>query len=164
MLTTINFFRSRKFERIDYADIILYFEKELKSKVSYSEEDVKFTYNDLVFDVDYNFYITKRSRVTNVSYINPEYVNIRFLVEIPVVLPEQASRQLLFIIDSICQRFDLGILYDGIKDVESFDMIKLMNFLRVSREEFIKHNVEFEYYTIPTNVISHVSNYHIVLF
>ena len=59
MLTTINFFRSRKFERIDYADIILYFEKELKSKVCYSEEDVKFTYTDLVFDVDYNLYITK---------------------------------------------------------------------------------------------------------
>ena len=59
MLTTINFFRSRKIERIDYADIILFFEKDLKCKVSYSEEDVKFAYLDEVFDVEYNFYITK---------------------------------------------------------------------------------------------------------
>mgnify|MGYP003295469897 CR=1 FL=1 len=130
MLTTINFFRSRKIERIDYADIILFFEKDLKCKVSYGEEDVKFTYLDEVFNLEYNFYITKRSRVTNVAFINPEYVNIRFLIEVPVVLPEQASRQILQVIDSVCNRFDFCILYDGIKDVEAFDMLKLMNYFR----------------------------------
>ena len=163
MLTTINFFRSRKIERIDYADIILFFEKDLKCKVSYGEEDVKFTYLDEVFNLEYNFYITKRSRVTNVAFINPEYVNIRFLIEVPVVLPEQASRQILQVIDSVCNRFDFCILYDGIKDVEAFDMLKLMNYFRNIRQEFLKNNPDYQYYTLPTTIISHISNYHQVM-
>lgn len=160
---TINFFRSRNLERIDYADVILYFEKDLKCEVIYGEEDVKFIYKDIVFDLEYNFSITKRSRVSNVSFINPEYVNIRFCLDIPEVMPEQASREVIALIDQVCRRFDLGVLYDGIKDVEQFDVMKMMNYFGSTRRIFLEQNPEFEYYTVPSNILTHVSNYHQVL-
>lgn len=160
---TINFFRSRNLERIDYADVILYFEKDLKCEVIYGEEDVKFIYKDIVFDLEYNFSITKRSRVSNVSFINPEYVNIRFCLDIPEVMPEQASREVIALIDQVCRRFDLGVLYDGIKDVEQFDVMKMMNYFSSTRRAFLEQNPEFEYYTVPSNILTHVSNYHQVL-
>ncbi len=159
----INFFRSRNLERIDYADVILYFEKELNCQVIYGEEDVKFIYKDNVFDLEYHFYITKRSRVSNVSFINPEYVNIRFLLEVPIVLPEPASRTVLTLIDQICKEFSLGILYDGIKDVEAFNLVKMMNYFSQARKEFIEQNPDFEYYTLGSKAITHFSNYHQIL-
>lgn len=162
-MMTINFFRSRNLERIDYADVILYFEKDLKCEVIYGEEDVKFIYKDIVFDLEYNFSITKRSRVSNVSFINPEYVNIRFCLDIPEVMPEQASREVIALIDQVCRRFDLGVLYDGIKDVEQFDVMKMMNYFGSTRRIFLEQNPEFEYYTVPSNILTHVSNYHQVL-
>ena len=162
-MITINFFRSRNLERIDYADVILYFEKDLKCEVIYGEEDVKFIYKDIVFDLEYNFSITKRSRVSNVSYINPEYVNVRFCLDVPVVMPEQSSREVLSLVDQVCRRFDFGVLYDGIKDVERFDMMKMMNYFSSARNTFLEQNPDYEYYTIPSNILTHVSNYHQVL-
>lgn len=160
---TINFFRSRNLERIDYADVILYFEKDLKCEVIYGEEDVKFIYKDIVFNLEYIFSITKRSRVSNVSYINPEYVNIRFCLDVPEVMPEQSSREVLALIDQVCRRFDLAVLYGGIKDVESFDVMKMMNYFSTTRTLFLEQNPEYEYFVLPSNILTHISNYHQVL-
>lgn len=162
-MITINFFRSRNLERIDYADVILYFEKDLKCEVIYGEEDVKFIYKDIVFDLEYNFSITKRSRVSNVSFINPEYVNIRFCLDVPEVMPEQSSREVLSLIDQVCRRFDFAVLYDGIKDVEKFEIMKMMNYFSSTRNAYLEQNPEYEYYMLPSSVLTHISNYHQVL-
>ena len=142
-MITINFFRSRNLERIDYADVILYFEKDLKCEVIYGEEDVKFIYKDIVFDLEYNFSITKRSRVSNVSYINPEYVNVRFCLDVPVVMPEQSSREVLSLVDQVCRRFDFGVLYDGIKDVEPMTHC-LDDFEYVLREDEVEESIKVD--------------------
>ena len=162
MELTISFFKSRQLERVDYAEIILYFEKELNCKITYTDEEVKMTYYDEVFDFSYDFLITKRSRVKNFALLNPEYVNIRFLVNVPINLPEQTSRQIVSLIDDICQRFDLTIFYDGIKDVEKLDIVKLMNYFLEEKKHYLLSNQEISQaiYYLDSLYLSHIANYH----
>ena len=42
-------------------------------------------------------------------------------------------------------------------------MLKLMNYFRNIRQEFLKNNPDYQYYTLPTTIISHISNYHQVM-
>ena len=114
MAMVIHFFRNRNLERFDYADLFLHFEELPNCVVTSDDEQVTIVYQDELFNLKYPFYITKRSRVSNIYSISAQYVNIRFLVEIPEILPEPVSRQVLSVIDNLCQKFQFDIYYDTI--------------------------------------------------
>jgi len=159
MLFTISFFKSRNLEKIDYAELILYFEKELKCKITYGEEEVRMNYTDEVFDITYSFLITKRSRVNNLALLNPEYVNIRFLIELPLIIPEQVSREIFKVIENICLKFNFGVYYEGLDDIEHIDISKLMaQFLILRSKELINYNEPIYY--LENIVITHIANFH----
>ena len=159
MAMVINFFRNRNLERFDYADLFLHFEELPNCLVTSDDEQVMMLYHDELFNLKYPFYITKRSRVSNIYSISAQYVNIRFLVEIPEILPEPVSRQVLSVIDNLCQKFQFDIYYDGAQDAEKFDMIKMMKVYNDNRNRYIENNPDCEYYTLPSDVITHMCNY-----
>lgn len=163
MSAIINFFKNRHLERIDYADLYAHFDEMPNCEVTSDDEQVTMLYHDEQFDFSYPFYITKRSRVNSIYNISAQYVNIRFLVEIPEILPEQVSRQVLSVVDSICRKFDLVVYYEGAEDAEEFDMIKMMNYLKNVRQAYIENNENCEYYTLPRESISHLTNYQQVI-
>ena len=163
MAMVIHFFRNRNLERFDYADLFLHFEELPNCVVTSDDEQVSIVYHDELFNLKYPFYITKRSRVSNIYSISAQYVNIRFLVEIPEILPEPVSRQVLSVIDNLCQKFQFDIYYDGANDAEKFDMLKMMKVYSENRQRYIEHNPECEYYTLPGDVITHMCNYQQVI-
>ncbi len=156
----ISFFRSRQLERIDYADLILYFEKELNCHISYSEEDVKITYHDDVFDFDYYFYLTKRSKVNNLALLNPEFVNIRFFIDFPEIIPEQASRQIILLLDKVCKNFQFMVYYDGLTDVSPLNVVELMKHLSEIKNALILNQDSGNLYYLDSYQITHIANYH----
>lgn len=159
MAMVINFFRNRNLERFDYADLFLHFEELPNCVVTTDDEQVMIVYHDELFNLKYPFYITKRSRVSNIYSISAQYVNIRFLVEIPEILPEPVSRQVLSVIDNLCHKFQFDIYYDGANDAEPFDMLKMMKVYSDNRQKYIEQNPECEYFTLPSEVITHMCNY-----
>ena len=159
MSAVINFFRSRHLERIDYVDIIMYFQQNPNCKIITTDEEVQIFYDDPLLGLSFPFYITKRSRVTNISDISAEYVNIRFLAEIPLIIPEQVTRNILTLIDELCQKFQLVIYYDGALDAVEFDVMQMLKYLETARNEYLAENPEEVYYTLSREVISHVCNY-----
>jgi hypothetical protein len=159
MAMVINFFRNRNLERFDYADLFLHFEELPNCVVTTDDEQVMIVYHDELFNLKYPFYITKRSRVSNIYSISAQYVNIRFLVEIPEILPEPVSRQVLSVIDNLCHKFQFDIYYEGANDAEAFDMLKMMKVYSDNRQKYIEQNPECEYFTLPSEVITHMCNY-----
>ena len=159
MAMVINFFRNRNLERFDYTDLFAYFDELPNCIVSSDDEQVIMVYHDELFNLKYPFYITKRSRISNIHSISAQYVNIRFLVEIPEILPEPVSRQVLSVIDNLCQKFQLDVYYEGAKDAEQFDMLHMMKVYSDNRQKYLSENPECEYYTLPSDVITHMCNY-----
>lgn len=158
MSAVINFFRSRHLERIDYVDIIMYFQENPNCKIVTTDEDVQIYYKDVAFNFEIPFYITKRSRVTNISDISAEFVNVRIFVEIPDVIPEQVGRDILTIVGDFCNKFNFVVYYEGAPDAMEFDMMTLLSYLASNRKQVIE-NENAEYYTLPSEVITHVCNY-----
>lgn len=162
MSAVINFFRSRHLERIDYVDIIMYFQEKPNCKIITTDEDVAIYYKFTSFDIDIPFFITKRSRVSNISDISAEFVNIRMYVEIPDIIPEQVGREILTVVGEFCNKFSFVVYYDGASDALEFDMMMLLNYLAENRKEAIETR-NAEYYTLPSEVITHVCNYQQVI-
>ena len=159
MSAVIHFFRSRHLPRLDYVDIVMYFQENPHCEIVNTEEEMQITYHDPSYDLSYYYFITKRSRVPNVAEISAEYVNLRFLVEIPAVLPEQVSRSILLSVDQLCQKFELAVYVDDADDAKEFDMIEMMNYLEHVRTDFLAEHQDQEVYTLPRETISHMCNY-----
>ena len=159
MAMVINFFRNRNLERFDYTDLFAHFDELPNCVVTSDDEQVMMVYHDELFNLKYPFYITKRSRISNIHSISAQYVNIRFLVEIPEILPEPVSRQVLSVIDNLCQKFQLDVYYEGAKDAEQFDMLHMMKVYSENRQKYIDNNPECEYFTLPSDIITHMCNY-----
>lgn len=156
----INFFRSRQLELIKFEEVILYFKKELNCDVLFNEEEVEIIYHEPVFATDYAFLITKRSRVVNLALLNPEYVNIRFLIELPAVAFEQATRQIIAVIDQLCQKFKLFVYFDGLDDIGELDLIMLMKAINRYRHDYLLKHPDYDLYYLDSSYLTHVANFH----
>ena len=163
MSAVINFFRSRHLERIDYVDVILFFQEQHNCKIVTTNEDVQIYYRDESFNLTIPFLITKRSRVSNIADISAEYVNIRFLVEVPIVLPEQVSRNILTFVGEICKKFSLVVYHEGADDAFEFDILRLMKYLLHLRDEYMVANPDNLLYTLPRETLTHICNYYQIL-
>ena len=163
MAAVINFFRSRHLPRLDYVDIVMYFQENPHCEIVNTEEEMQIACYDPSYDLTYYYYITKRSRVSNIAEISAEYLNLRFLVEIPPVLPEQVSRSILMAVDELCKKFDLVCYVEGAEDAEEFDMMKMMNYIERVRSDYLADHEEAEVYTLPRETISHMCNYNQVI-
>lgn len=123
----IHFFRERIKERIDFSDVIDVFFGELENcEITSDDDQVDISITEPTFDFKYHFYITKRTRVTNIIKLNPSFVNTNILVDIPVLLPKFLVRKILKIVGDLCKKFELAIYHDMINDIQPFSMLDLL--------------------------------------
>lgn len=159
MSIAVHFFRNRSLERIDYEKLIEYFEELGTCDISYDEDCVEIIYNDTIFNFSYRFLITKRSQVRSIYNLNADFFNINLLVEIPILLPCFITKTILVFIMDLCRTFDLEIYYEGIKNIEPFDMTGLMMFLENERTYYISEHPEKEVFYVNRDKLMHVCNY-----
>ena len=117
----LHFFRERIKERIDFSDVIDVFFGELENcEITSDDDQVDIQITEPTFDFKYHFYITKRTRVTNIIKLNPSFVNTNILIEIPVLLPKFLVRKILKIVGDLCKRFELSVYHDMISDIHIY--------------------------------------------
>ena len=159
MSITIHFFRNRSLERIDYEKLIDYFDSMETCHINYYEDVVEMVYTDPVFDFPYRFLITKRSQVKSIYNLNVDYFNINLLVEIPILLPSYVTRCVLAFIMDVCKTFELEIYYEGIKNIEPFDMTGLMMFMEKEKMYFIEEHPEQEIFFEDREKLTQICQY-----
>lgn len=159
MAVIIHFFRHRSKQRIDYEKLIYYFDDLEYCKIFYNEDSVELTCTDPVFDFPYRFLITKRSQVNSIYNLNSNYTNINLLVEIPSLLPEFVSRGILKFIMELCHLFELEVYYNGVKDIEQFDMAKMISYLSYERMAYLDDHKEIERHYLKRETLNQICNY-----
>ena len=160
MSSTIHFFRNRSLERIDYEKLICYFDELDNCKIYYNDEMIC---TDQNFDFPYHFLITKRSRVTSIYTLNPNFYNINLLVEIPILLPEVVSRNILVFVMKLCQMFELEVYYhngsNGVSDIEPFNMANLMTYIAKERNIYLETHPDIDVYYYDRDKLVEICNY-----
>ncbi len=163
MSSTIHFFRNRSLERIDYEKLICYFDELDNCKIYYNDDSVEMICTDQNFDFPYHFLITKRSRVTSIYTLNPNFYNINLLVEIPILLPEVVSRNILVFVMKLCQMFELEVYYhngsNGVSDIEPFNMANLMTYIAKERNIYLETHPDIDVYYYDRDKLVEICNY-----
>ncbi len=159
MSISVHFFKNRSLERIDYEELINYFDELEECQITVNEDNVEIVYYDDIFDFSYRFLITKRSQVKSIYNLNADFFNINLLVEIPVLLPSFVTKSILVFVMDLCRTFELEIYYEGLQNIQPFDMTGLMMFLKTEREYYIEEHPEEEVYYVNRDKLMHVCNY-----
>ncbi len=156
----IHFFRERIKPRIDFFQLIDgYFDALPNSKITSNDDEVIISMNMKNFDFKYSYYITKRSRVSSLYRLNPDFININLFVDIPFFIPQYISRIIFKEISDICEKFELQIYYDKYDNIRPFNMFELIDFLGKERIEYLDNNPDIITYRIRMNILNDMCNY-----
>ena len=106
----IYFFKDRSKERVNFGQLIdEYFDKLENTVITSNDDEFIATFNIPHFGCSYRYLITKRSRVSSLYRLNPNYVNTFLLCEFPDDIPQFITRLILKQIDELCKMFEFAI-------------------------------------------------------
>lgn len=137
MAINIHFFRKNSSEKFDYTKILDYFETLPSFKVFYTDDYVEAVCNDKEFEFEYRYLITRKSRVNRIYDLSPAYININFLLEMPVLIPSFLAKEILMLAQKVCKQFDLDIYHESFTDVKPFNVVDMLVLFEKMRAEYI---------------------------
>lgn len=137
MAIYIHFFRESTMEKIDFAKVLDFFESQPNFKIYYTDDEVQIDYRDDDFKFSYRYLITKKSRVNQIYRLDAKFLNINFLLELPVLVPSFLVKEILTIAQKVCKLFDLHIYSDAFPDVQPFNLADVVVLFEESRKAMI---------------------------
>ncbi len=127
-------FRSTQRGRINFQEVLDYFQDLPNFEIYYDKEEVDIIYTDNDFGFQYEFKITKVSQVKDIYKLNPAYLNINFMLCLPLLVPSFAIKEILNFTAKVCKFFDLSVYHESFEDVRQFsvaDMYSLFQGLQM---------------------------------
>lgn len=137
MAIYIHFFRDSNLEKLDFLKVFEFFESYPNFKIYYTDDEVQIDYRDDDFKFAYRYLITKKSRVSQIYKLNPQYLNVNFLLELPVLIPSFLVKEILSLTQKLCKLFDLEIYNDAFPDVQPFNLADVVVLFEEMRRETI---------------------------
>lgn len=156
----IYFFKDRSKERIDFGQLIdEYFDKLENTILSSNDDEFIATFNLPEFETSYRYLITKRSRVSSLYRLNPNFVNTFLLCEIPDDIPLFLSRLILKQIEELCRIFEFAIYHERIENIREFNMFELISILEKERRLYLENNKDVVKYKVDQDLLNEVCTY-----
>ncbi len=156
----IYFFKDRSKERVDFGQLIdEYFDKIENTYITSNDDEFVATFNIPHFDCSYRYLITKRSRVTSLYRLNPNFVNTFLLCELPDDVPLFIMRLMLKQIDELCRLFDFAIYHEKIDNITNFNMFELIEVLTKERTKYLNDHPEVVKYQVDQDLLNEVCMY-----
>ena len=137
MAIYIHFFRDSNLEKLDFGKVLEFFDAYPNFKIYYTDDEVQIDCRDDDFKFSYRYLITKKSRVNQIYKLNPQYLNVNFLLELPVLVPSFLVKEILTLTQKICKLFDLEIYNDAFKDVQPFNLADVVVLFEETRRETV---------------------------
>lgn len=156
----IYFFKDRSKERVNFGQLIdEYFDKLENTVITSNDDEFVATFNIPHFSCSYRYLITKRSRVSSLYRLNPNYVNTFLLCEFPDDVPQFITRLILKQIDELCKMFEFAIYHDKIDNIKEFNMFELIAILNKERSKYLNEHPEIIKYPVDQDLLNEVCTY-----
>lgn len=140
-LLTINFFKNNSdHKRIDFQEVLAFFEEIPNFQIFYTEDVVEIEYSDKEFGLKYSYLITKKSRVDQIYKLNPSFSNINFLLQFPIMIPSFLAKEIFALAQKLCKKFELGVYNKLFEDVSPFNLVNLVAFYEDQKKKCIEEN------------------------
>lgn len=156
----IYFFKDRSKERVDFVQLIdEYFDKLENTQITSNDDEFVATFNMPHFNCSYRYLITKRSRVSSLYRLNPNYVNTFLLCELPDDVPLCITRMMLIQIEDLCSKFEFAIYHERIDNITNFNMFELIEILKKERTNYLNEHPEIVKYPVDQDLLNEVCTY-----
>lgn len=140
MAINLHFFRNSNLDKLDFEKVLEYFDQFDEFRIFYDDDVVEILYEDAVFGFSYRYFITKKSRVSNIYKINPQFSNVNFYLEMPVLIPTFLAKEILTIVQRVCKTFELDIYHEAYGDVKQFNLVEVLVLFDQVRSTYIEEN------------------------
>lgn len=140
MAINLHFFRDSNLDKLDFEKVLEFFDHHNEFRIYYDDEVVEVVYSDDVFGFSYRYFITKKSRVSNIYKINPQFSNVNFYLEMPVLIPTFLAKEILTITQRLCKLFELEVYHEAFGDVKQFNLVEVLVLFEQIRADFIEEN------------------------
>lgn len=140
MTINIHFFRNTQNGRIDYAELLKYFQDQPNFEIEYDDKEVNIIYSDHEFGFKYMYQITKISKVKGVYKLDPAFLNINFMLCLPLLIPSFATKEILGFALKLTKVFDLQVYYDTFVDVKPFNIADIYSLFSNEQRKYLETN------------------------
>lgn len=138
MALNIHFFRDNSLPKLDFIKVFEFFDNYPEFSIYYNDDEVEIVYVDNTFNFSYRYLITKKSRVHGIYKISPQYGNVNFMLEMPILIPTFLAKEILTIAQRVCKLFELDIYHDSFTDVHPFNLVDVLVLFDNVRRETIE--------------------------
>lgn len=133
MAINIHFFRNSSLDKLDYKKVLEFFDELPNFEIYYTANNIEIIYSDKEFQFTYRYLITRVSQVSQIYKLNPAYVNVNFLLELPVLVPEYIVKEILTVTQRLCKLFELEVYNDAFDDIKSFNLMDIIMLFKAQR-------------------------------
>lgn len=140
MPINIHFFRSGIKGRINYQEVLDYFQELPNFEIYYDKDEVDIIYTDDEFGFQYEYKITKVSQVKAIYKLDPAYLNINFMLCLPLLIPAYAVKEILNFTQKLCKYFELSMYHESFDDVKPFSIADLYSLFASSQLAYLEEN------------------------
>ena len=159
----IHFFKNREDSRLDFHLLIdEYLDRLPNSTIITDEEQVDIQIKLPEFDYAYHYYITKRSRVSSLYRLNPNYISTNMYIVVDSMIPTFISRIILQSVGEICTRFHLEIYSERATDIHPFNMFNLISDLSKEKLSYIQNHNEYKQYQLQSSKLNDICQYQVM--
>lgn len=155
----IHFFRNAQKGRIDYSELLKYFQDQPNFDIEYDDKEVNIIYTDVEFGFKYMYQITKISQVKAVYKLNPAFLNINFLLCLPLLVPSSAIKEILGFALKIAKQFDLEVYHESYSDVKPFNIADLYSLFASEQKKYLENNELVGKVFLDTNKLNAICKY-----
>lgn len=120
----LHFFKEKS-RAFDYERILSFFDDVQEAQigdVSETSSEVRMEYRHPVLKTKADFVISRKSTVTDIYKLDPQFLDVNFRLEIPLMTPFYGAKKVFNIVERLCKEFNFSIYHDMFEDVLHFKM------------------------------------------
>jgi len=156
----LHFFKEKS-RTIDVEALINFFEKQAGFEVEIDQKSVRFIYTHPSLGYSAIFYLLPKSVVPNIQRVSPQYLDINFHLEVPILSPSYFMKAMIQIVKHLCDDFKLFVLSEMFNDALEFNENSIFKvFLMVKKAWIEKYPDQKEkYYFIREDKMNAILRY-----
>lgn len=139
MKFVLHFFKSKnnKFSKEDY---ISYFNSQSEYKQYEENGEIVYEYFDLDMEYKYQVFIANDSRLSDLSEIDPSYVDVNTRFEINLMTPSYIISNVFVKLSHFAERFKLVVYNESLEDVQNYKILYLERFFEKYKNYYMEKN------------------------
>lgn len=120
----LHFFKEKS-RAFDYERILSFFDDVQEAQlgeVSETSSEVRMEYRHPILKTKADFVISRKSTVTDIYKLDPQFLDVNFRLEMPLMTPFYGAKKVFSIVERLCKEFNFSIYHDMFEDVLHFKM------------------------------------------